>query len=117
MSGLIDRYSEGTDSITFNAPALITAITEADMHVNFPRRPRENSIFCLMYAHLFAPALGLGSCWLGVLEACAFSGCLPLLNILNLPENMAFSGALAVGYPQYKHKNMPDREPLRIIRR
>jgi nitroreductase/NAD-dependent dihydropyrimidine dehydrogenase PreA subunit len=117
MHGLLDRYSEGTDSVTFNAPALVIALAEAGLGVNFPRRPRENSIFSLMYAHLFAPSLGLASCWLGVLEACALSGCLPLLNILQLPENLLFGGALAVGYPQYKHKNLTDRNPLQMIRR
>jgi nitroreductase len=117
MSGLIDRYDAGTDSILFSAPALVITLTHAHMSTHFPRRPRENSIFYLLYAHLFAPALGLGSCWLGVLEACAFSGCLPLLNILSIPDNMVFSGALAVGYPQYKHKNMLDRNPLQVIRR
>jgi nitroreductase len=62
-----------------------------------------------------AETLGLGSCWAGVLEGCALAGCLPLLRLLDIPEGMTFTGALALGYPRHRHRSIPERNPLQVI--
>ena len=109
MNGLIEKYEQGLDSILFNAPCLVVTASALP-----ERRTRENSIFSLLYAQLYAPSLGLGSCWAGVLEACAFAGCRPLLQLLDLPPGANFGAALALGYPRYRHPRLVDRQPLRL---
>lgn len=112
MYGLIERYGKGLDSILFNAPTLIVTVGAA--RESF-KRVRENSIFALFQAQLMAETLGLGSCWAGVLEGCAFAGCLPLLRLLDIPESMTFTGALALGYPKHRHQRIPERNPLQVV--
>lgn len=99
---------QGRDSILRDAPCLIVAHAAA----RFPRG-RENSLFTLAYAELYAPAIGLGSCWAGLLEAAIFAGA-PMLQLLGLPADRQFTGAIMVGYPALQFPRMPDRKPLEI---
>jgi hypothetical protein len=39
----------------------------------------------------------------------------PLFDLLKFPENKKPTGAMMVGYPRYKYKRMPDRNPLDIV--
>ncbi len=109
MHGLIGKYEQGLDSVLFNAPCLVVTASEHSW-----RRARENSIFSLLYAQLYAPSLGLASCWAGVFEACVFAGCRPLLELLDLPPGLNFGAALALGYPDYHHPRLVDRNPLKL---
>jgi len=43
---------------------------------------------------LFATTLGLGSCWAGLLEMCAFDNCHPLLELFNIPKDKVLTGAV-----------------------
>ncbi len=107
----LDRYRrKGQDSFLYGAPCLVLALSQYSQ----PRRSRENALFSLLYAQLFAPSIGMGTCWMGVLELCALDGHEPLLRLLDLPEGLTFSGAMIVGYPRYAHARMPERNPLRV---
>jgi nitroreductase len=77
-------------------------------------RGRENTVFALTYLELYATTLGLGSCWAGLFEICAFSGYKPLLELLNIPEGKEITGTVMVGYPQYKYQRLVDRNPLDV---
>ena len=99
----------GRDSILRSAPCLVLA-TAADSFV----RARENSHFTLAYAELYAPALGLGSCWAGLMEAAAYGGHAPLLKLLDIPAGRQLCGAIMVGYPEFKFPRWPDRKPLDV---
>ena len=106
----IRSYREkGKDPILRGAPHLILGTTQN----NFPRG-RENTIFSLAYLELFATALGLGSCWAGLFEMCAFANYNPLLKLFDIPENKVITGAVMVGYPQYSYKRFVDRNPLEV---
>ncbi|MDR1310918.1 MAG: nitroreductase family protein [Burkholderiaceae bacterium] len=107
----LDRYGRGEDSILFGAPCLIVALSVYSSQ----KRARENAVLSMMYAQLHAPSLGLGTCWAGVLEACVGAGWQPLLDVLNLPPDHTFCGAMVVGYPNYRYHNLTDREPLALI--
>ena len=100
---------QGKDSILRDAPCLIVAHAAA----NFARG-RENSLFALAYAELYAPALGLGSCWAGLMEAAIFAGA-PMLQLLGLPADRQFTGAIMLGYPTVQFHRLPDRKPLEIM--
>ncbi|HWR45172.1 nitroreductase family protein [Sporomusa sp.] len=106
----IRSYREkGKDPIFRGAPHLVLGTTQN----NFPRG-RENTIFSLTYLELFATALGLGSCWAGLFEMCAFSNYDPLLKLFNIPEGKVLTGAVMVGYPQYSYNRLVDRNPLDV---
>lgn len=98
---------KGIDTILRNAPHLVLATTQS----NFPKG-RENSIFSLTYLELFATALGLGSCWAGLFEMCAFANYRPLLELFDIPKDKVITGAVMVGYPKYRYERLVDRNPL-----
>jgi nitroreductase len=83
----------GQDVVLRNAPCLVVATTDKSFQPN----GRDNTHFSLAYAELYAPSIGLGTCWAGFFEACATAGYQPLLNLLNLPENMSVTGGIMVG--------------------
>jgi len=106
----VRTYREtGIDPILRDAPHLILATSKKD----FPRG-RENTILSLAYLELYAPALGLGSCWAGLLEMCIFAGHGPLLELFKIPADKVITGAVMVGYPKYRYQRLVDRNPLDV---
>ncbi|EGO65745.1 nitroreductase family protein [Acetonema longum] len=101
----------GKDVILRDAPCLVVAMADK----SFLPTGRDNAHFSLSYAELYASSIGLGTCWAGFVEACAVANYQPLLDLLNLPENMSVTGAVMVGYPQYAYKRLVDRKPLQIV--
>lgn len=107
----INNYrKKGEDVVLRSAPCLVVATTDKNM---LPMG-KDNTRFSLAYAQLFAPTIELGTCWAGFFEMCANDNYLPLLSILNLPENMSVTGGLMVGYPKYAYKRLVDRDPLQV---
>jgi nitroreductase/NAD-dependent dihydropyrimidine dehydrogenase PreA subunit len=98
---------EGMDSIFRGAPNLIMALSNKD----FPYG-RDNAVSCLTYLELYAPSLGLGSCWAGIFEHCISIDNSPLLKLFNIPEEKKVVGAVMVGYPKYSYKRLVDKNPL-----
>lgn len=104
----IESYnSDGIDTVFRGAPCLILATA----HVDFTRG-RENSIFSLTYLELYAPSLGLGSCWAGVFEKIALEDNSPMLELFNISKDKKITGAVMVGYPKYNYQRLTDRNPL-----
>ncbi len=110
IPAFIQAYrSKGIDSILRSAPHLVLAITDSALD-----RGRECSISMLTYLELFAPVLGLGSCWAGIFELCAMSGYDPVLELFDIPEGKKITGAVMVGYPKYSYHRLPERNPLEV---
>lgn len=110
LSRFISEYrDQGVDSILRDAPHLILTTTDKDF-----MQGRENSIFSLAYLELFAPSMGLGSCWAGIFELCAFSGYEAIAKLFKIPVSNKITGAVMVGYPQYRYPRLPDRNPLEV---
>jgi len=110
--GNVKTYREsGQDVILRGAPCLILGLAPQA----FLPRGRDNTHFSLGYAELYAPTLGLGTCWSGFLESCAASGYAPLLEILKLPAGLVVTGGLMVGIPAHSYVRLPDRQPLQVI--
>jgi len=109
-SSFIKNYrEEGIDSILRGAPSLVLTTAPTEF-----RNGRENSIFYLTYLELFAPTLGLGSCWAGLLERCALSNNSPIIDLFNIPKGHKITGAVMVGYPKYSYKRLIDKNPLNV---
>lgn len=111
----VQRYAQlanayratGRDVVLRDAPHLIIALAPKDFPIG-----QNNTRYSLAYAELYAPSLGLGTCWAGFFEMCGFSGYPPLYDLLGIPKDMAITGAVMVGYPQYKYHRLVDRNPL-----
>jgi nitroreductase/NAD-dependent dihydropyrimidine dehydrogenase PreA subunit len=101
---------EEKDIILRNAPHLIVALCSRDAG-DFGR---SSAGFVLAYAELFAPTIGLGTCWAGFLQYCAFSGYTPLLDILDVPADQMVAGVLMAGYPQFQYRRLVDRNSLKV---
>lgn len=102
--------ASGRDNVLRNAPCLILALMDESTGPLF----RQNGKFMLTYAELYAPMIGLGSCWMGLVEAAAMSGDPQLLELLELPPGKIVTGAIVAGFPRYQHKRIPERHPLQI---
>ena len=110
FKGLTNAYREfGVDGIFRGAPNLVLTTADKDFS-----RGRENSIFSLAYLELYAPSLGLGSCWAGLFEVCALLPDSPMLKLFNIPEGKRITGAVMVGYPKYSFNRLVDRNPLEV---
>jgi nitroreductase len=108
LAGMIKAYRENkVEIILRDAPSIILTLADGDFY-----NGRENSIISLSYLELYAPSLGLGSCWAGVFEICARSENSPINKIFNIPEKKKITGAVMVGYPKYTYKRFTERQPL-----
>lgn len=112
MISLISRYrSRHQDVMLWNAPCLVLALADP---AKITRNPRDNAVFFLTYAILYAQSLGLGTCWAGIFEACWKSGYAPLHKIIELPEGRELAGAVILGYAKHKYQRLVERDPLEI---
>lgn len=97
------------DTILRGAPSLILTTADASSP-----RGRESSIIAITYLELYAPTLGLGSCWAGLFERVAMKENSPLTDLFAIPQNKKITGAVMVGYPKYTYARLVDRNPLEV---
>lgn len=110
LSGMINGYRENkVDTILRDAPSIILTLADDNFY-----NGRENSMISLSYLELYAPSLGLGSCWAGIFEICARNDNSPMYKIFNIPEKKKITGAVMVGYPKYSYKRFTERQPLSV---
>lgn len=104
------EVEKGNDYILRDAPVLVVAIgPKKDVY-----RTHDSGHSTLTYAELYAPMLGLGTCWAGFFEHACEAEYKPLLEILGVPEDKVVAGALLMGYPAVKYKNLVERNPLEV---
>jgi len=107
-AGIVQSYRETQyDSVLRGAPHLIVATAPKEAPMG-----KDTARFALAYAELFAPTLGLGTCWAGLFEGCASSGSAEVRQILGIDDKTAVVGAIMVGYPRYTYHRLVDRNPL-----
>lgn len=109
---MVSRFREqDTDTILWGAPCLVLALADKSTALN----PREASIYCLTYAHLYAPSLGLGSCWAGAVEYGVVRQWEPMLKALDVGDDFdKITAALMLGYPKYRYPRLVSRDPLSV---
>ena len=110
-AGMAKIYRQtGQDVVLRSAPHLLIALAAAKNPIG-----RDNTRYALAYVELFAPALGLGTCWAGFFEMAAFASCKPLLDLLAIPEGKTITGAIMAGKPQFRYQRLVDRNPLEVV--
>jgi nitroreductase/ferredoxin len=108
MPALIGSFEAGNDPICRGAPHIAIAHAPAENPMAFT-----DSIIALTWFELAAPGFGLGACWAGFLKIAADSY-EPIREELGLPEGHAVQYAMMFGYPKYKAKSVPGRNPAKI---
>jgi len=104
------EVDKGKEYILRDAPALVVAIgSKKDIH-----RTHDSGHSCLSYAELYAPTLGLGTCWAGFFEHAGEAEYKPLLELLGVPEDKIIAGGILMGYPKVRYRNIVERQPLDV---
>jgi nitroreductase/NAD-dependent dihydropyrimidine dehydrogenase PreA subunit len=106
MPSIIRAHEKGEDRILRSAPHLIVAHAPAKSLA-----APVSTLLSLEYVELFAPSLGIGTCWAGYTQTCARQS--PALQrFLKIPADRTITGILMAGYPKYKYHRLPERNPL-----
>ncbi|WP_320172327.1 nitroreductase family protein [Maridesulfovibrio sp.] len=103
LPGLVNAFRKGKDHICRNAPALAAAWAPVNGIT-----PQADTVLSTGYMELVAHARGIGACWAGYLVlAAAYSE--KVRSFLGVPEGHMIYGALMLGYPAVKYRNLPPR--------
>jgi nitroreductase/NAD-dependent dihydropyrimidine dehydrogenase PreA subunit len=104
----IAAYDAGFDTITYNAPCLITASAPGN---NFGGMT--DLTIALTYLELIAVPSGLGTCWGGMVKN-ALHASAPLKDLVGLPEGHTHFYPMMIGYPRFRYHRLPERKPPQI---
>ncbi len=108
MPAIIRAHEMGEDRILRGAPHIIVAHAPAELIAG-----PVSTVLSLEYVELYAPALGIGTCWAGYAQRCALQ--FPAFShFLNIPAHRKITGILMAGYPKYKYQRLPERNPLDV---
>lgn len=103
LSGLVNAWKKGNDVICRNAPAAVISWAP-----KLGITPQADTVIATNTLELAAHAKGYGTCWAGyVVLAAAYSQ--KVLDYLAIPEGHMAHGALFLGYPAIKYRNIPAR--------
>jgi len=105
---VVAAWDAGDERICRGAPHII--VVHGDKNYGFGA---EDSALALSYLELYAPAIGLGSCWGGYFYS-AVNGCPELFEALGLPPEHRAFGAVMVGYAKFKYQRLPLRNAPRV---
>ncbi len=101
-------WHQGVDLITRGASSCVITYAEKSAGWN-----REDSTIAITYAEISAHALGLGTCWGGVImRAAQMNPEIP--KFLGLQEDEAVTGTLFLGFPEVRFYRLPPREKADI---
>ena len=104
-----DTY--GHDALFYDAQHLIVAISDRELGTW-----QANAQFALTFIALLAPSLGLGTCWIGLLEfvACHEPYMAEFGKLIGLPEGKRVCGCMMAGYPRITWQRLVERDPLEV---
>jgi nitroreductase/NAD-dependent dihydropyrimidine dehydrogenase PreA subunit len=106
---LVAAWDAGYDSVLRNAPAVVLA--------SAPREAMNGQVdltIALTYLDLMAPALGLGTCWAGLLQGALLN--LPSLKEeVGMPVDHPHHYPMMLGYNDIKYYRMPERKKPNIV--
>jgi len=105
---VVSAWDAGEERICRGAPHVI--VVHGDKTYGFGA---EDGALALSYLELYAPAIGLGSCWGGYFYS-AVNAYPPLFEALGLPADHRAFGAVMVGYPKLKYQRLPLRNEPRV---
>lgn len=109
MARMIKSWESGKDPVLRGAPALLLVHAPSAYRVG-----RVDATIALATLELVAFAVGLGSCWAGLLNTAADQWP-PLKEALAFGEGRGLCGAMMIGYPRHRNQRLPARLPPRVV--
>jgi nitroreductase/NAD-dependent dihydropyrimidine dehydrogenase PreA subunit len=105
----IASWDAGNDSVLRGATAIVTAMA--------PKEAMNGTVdltLALSYLDLFAPVLGLGTCWAGLLQGAMLNA--PAVKAaVGIPESYPHHYPIMLGYPEFGFHRLPERKAPKII--
>ena len=104
----IAAWDAGEDSVLRGAPSLVIAIAPQEVMSGMV-----DLTLALSYLDLFAPVLGLGTCWAGLLQGALINS--PATKAaVGIPESYPHHYPIMVGYPDVQFYQVPERRAPKI---
>lgn len=106
---IVAAWDAGYDAVLRNAPAVIVGSS--------PREIMSGGVdvaIAVTYLDLMAPALGLGTCWAGLMQG-ALLGEPSLKEEIGLQADRIHHYPMMVGYNALKHYRLPERRQPKIV--
>lgn len=104
----LKAWERGEDPILRKAPHVVLTYPHKASPINLI-----DSTIALTYFELSLPLYELGSCWAGFLQM-ALASSSELKKEIGVALDSNCLGAVMLGYPEYKYKGVPRREPLKV---
>ena len=108
MALICDLFDKGMDLVMRGAPHLVLTYAHQEDRI----APHACDI-AMAYVELYAPVMGLGTCWAGFFERAA-NFWPPLKAFLDLPAGNQVMSAAMVGYPKARYYRCPERKGLQV---
>ncbi|MBN1812470.1 MAG: nitroreductase family protein [Anaerolineae bacterium] len=106
-----DAFEQGLDPILFDAPALMLFLApETEM------MGRAEADMAAQTVALYAPALGLGTCYSGIVMVLFSSSNAAVKKVVPVPRGYKVYSALIVGYPKHARSFIPYRRDRNVYR-
>lgn len=101
----------GHDALFYDASQMLFAISDESLETW-----EKNAQFSLTFISLLAPSMGIGTCWVGLLEflACRQPYMKEFARLIDLPAGKRICACMLVGYPAVQFRRLVERDPLKI---
>jgi nitroreductase/ferredoxin len=109
LTMMLSAWDAGFDTVLRNAPAIVIASAPAEA-VN----GLGDVTLALSYLDLMAPAMGLGTCWAGLLHG-AMMNVPSIREAVGIPANHPHHYPIMLGYPEVKYYRVPERKVPKIV--
>ncbi|MBN2242105.1 MAG: nitroreductase family protein [Acidobacteria bacterium] len=106
---VVAAWDAGFDSVLRNAPAVVVACAAGGIMTG-----QTDLTIAMTYLDLMAPALGLGTCWAGLLQG-ALAASPPLKAAAGIPEGHPYHYPMMLGYNDIKYFRLPERKAPKIL--
>ena len=108
LSRIVTAWDAGYDSVLRNAPAVVVASAPREIMTG-----QVDVTIAVTYLDLMAPAMGLGTCWAGLLQG-ALSAVPSLKATVGIGADHPHHYPIMVGYNAIKHYRLPERKEPKI---
>jgi nitroreductase/NAD-dependent dihydropyrimidine dehydrogenase PreA subunit len=106
---MVAAWDAGFDTVLRNAPAVVVASAPKEAINGFG-----DVILALSYLDLMAPAMGLGTCWAGLLYGAMLN--LPeIKDAVGVPADHPHHYPVMLGYPEARYYRVPERKSPKIV--
>jgi nitroreductase/NAD-dependent dihydropyrimidine dehydrogenase PreA subunit len=109
LAMVVAAWDAGNDSVLRGAPALVVA--------SAPKEAMNGMVdltLALSYFDLLAPAMGLGTCWAGLLQGALLSSP-DIKRAVGIPASHPHHYPLMLGYADVKYYRVPERRAPKIV--